>query len=308
MSELFPERYPQFDKQGHRNVIFVRGNMPGRRDAGKIWQVAYDKFLKGFGLIQCSYDPRVFYLVASDGTIIAAIHVDDSRLTFKGKIIERYRAAWAKEFNEELEPLGDTDFAGLRYLFEGEGEARHCKITCTGIIKRLGELLAEHEFPRSYSTETPMTPDDLGKLAQRPGPNNMLRPDLLAPARKIAGTIGFIVTKVRIDGYLVFCIIARYLSEKRLARQAWICLLRLGHYLVATIELPLILRRTPPGTEMITFVDSAKGNVDSGRSQGGFFCCFPGSGALCWSSSAPSLTADSSSARNCTRQHAVQRQ
>ena len=47
---------------------------------------------------------------------------------------------------------------------------------------------------------------------------------------------------------------------------------------------------------MIAFVDSAKSNVDSGRSQGGFFCCFPGSGALCWSSSAPSLTADSSSA------------
>jgi hypothetical protein len=99
--------------------------------------------------------PFIHLLRLPDGTIITAIHVDDSRLTFKGKIIERYRTAWAKEFNEELEPLGDTDFAGLRYLFEGEGEARHCKITCTGIIKRLGELLAEHEFPLSYSTETP---------------------------------------------------------------------------------------------------------------------------------------------------------
>jgi hypothetical protein len=279
LSELFPEQYPQFDAQGHRNVIFVKGNMPGRRDAGKTWQVANDKFLKGFGLVQCSYDPRVFYLVASDGTIIAVIHVDDSRLTYKGKIIERYRAAWAKEFNEELEPLGDTDFTGLRYLFEGEGQARHCKITCIGIIKRLGELLAEHDFPRSHSTETPMTPDDLGKLSQEPGPNNKLRPELLAPARQIAGTIGFIVTQVRIDGYLVFCIIAHYLSEKRLTYQVWVCLLRLGHYLVATIELPLILHRTPPGTEMITFVDSAKGNVDSGRSQGGFFCFVPGSAA-----------------------------
>ena len=141
-----------------------------------------------------------------------------------------------------------------------------------------------------------MTPDDLGKLAQKPGPANKLRPELLAPARQIAGTIGFIVTQVRIDGYLVFCIIARYLSEKRLTQQAWICLLRLGHNLVATIELPLILRRSPPGAEMLAFVDSAKGNVDGGRSQGGFFCCFPGSGALCWSSSAPSQTADSSSA------------
>ena len=35
LSELFPEQYPQFDVQGHRNVIFVKGNMPGSRDAGK---------------------------------------------------------------------------------------------------------------------------------------------------------------------------------------------------------------------------------------------------------------------------------
>jgi hypothetical protein len=65
----------------------------------------------------------------------------------------------------------------------------------------------------------------------------------------------------------VFCIVARYLSEKRLTQQAWTCLLRLGHYLVATIELPLILRRSPTGAEMLAFVDSAKGNVDGGRSQ-----------------------------------------
>ena len=91
-----------------------------------------------------------------------------------------------------------------------------------------------------------MTPDELGKLAQKPGLANKLRPELLAPARQIAGTIGFIVTQVRIDGYLGFCIVARYLNEKRLTKHAWICLLRLGHYLVATIELPLILRCSPP--------------------------------------------------------------
>ena len=47
---------------------------------------------------------------------------------------------------------------------------------------------------------------------------------------------------------------------------------------------------------MLAFVDSARGNVDGGRSQGGFFYCFPGNGVLCWSSLAPSQTADSSSA------------
>ena len=65
-----------------------------------------------------------------------------------------------------------------------------------------------------------MTPDDLGKLAQKPSPNNKLCLELLAPARQIAGTIGFIVTLVRINGYLVFCMVARCLNEKRFTYQA----------------------------------------------------------------------------------------
>ena len=35
LSELFPEQYLQFDAQGHRNVIFVKGNMPGKTGCRK---------------------------------------------------------------------------------------------------------------------------------------------------------------------------------------------------------------------------------------------------------------------------------
>ena len=115
-------------------------------------------------------------------------------------------------------------------------------------------------------------------------------------ARQIAGAIGFAVTAERIDGYVVFCIITRFLNEARIRLKVWTCLVRLGHYLVATIDLPLTLRRVPAGTEMVAFVDSAHGNLAGGRSQGGFFCCFPGSGALCWSSSAPASPSESSTA------------
>ena len=48
----------------------------------------------------------------------------------------------------------------------------------------------------------------------------MLRPELLTPARKIAGTIGACLSpQVRIDGSQVLCIVARCLSEKRLTSQ-----------------------------------------------------------------------------------------
>ena len=67
--------------------------MPGRRDAGKIWQETYDEFLTGFGLVPTSFDPRCFCLSNDDGDLIALIHVDDSRMTFTGIIIVRYRNA-----------------------------------------------------------------------------------------------------------------------------------------------------------------------------------------------------------------------
>ena len=38
LTEVNPSRYPQWDPiTGRRNIILVTGNMPGRRDAGKIW-------------------------------------------------------------------------------------------------------------------------------------------------------------------------------------------------------------------------------------------------------------------------------
>ena len=48
----------------------------------------------------------------------------------------------------------------------------------------------------------------------------MLRPELLAPARKIAGTIGACLSpKCASTAYQVLWIVARYSSEKRLTSQ-----------------------------------------------------------------------------------------
>jgi hypothetical protein len=33
---------------GSRNLLFIGGNMPGRRDGGRIWQARFDAFLRGY--------------------------------------------------------------------------------------------------------------------------------------------------------------------------------------------------------------------------------------------------------------------
>ena len=42
--------YPAFDSQGRRNILEIVGNMPGRREAGRIWQTRLDRFYGCSGL------------------------------------------------------------------------------------------------------------------------------------------------------------------------------------------------------------------------------------------------------------------
>jgi len=141
-----------------------------------------------------------------------------------------------------------------------------------------------------------MATDAPRDLLLPPSAANPLRPDLLTAARRIGGTVGFVVTMVKAEAYLAFCILSRYLNEQRLTFYAFECLLRLGHYLVTTKDLALTLRWVPAGTELEAWVDSSLGGIADGRSQGGAFGCFRSSGALFWTSSAPSTAADASGA------------
>ena len=64
--------------------------------------------------------PRCFVLASHDCMLILHVHVDDGRLTYTTRIAcDRYRQAWAKEFDEALGPLGETDFTGLRHSLIG---------------------------------------------------------------------------------------------------------------------------------------------------------------------------------------------
>jgi hypothetical protein len=54
----FPTRTPS----GAHALFYIRGNVPGRCDAGKIWDQVYTKFLLDYGLQQSLVDRCMFYL------------------------------------------------------------------------------------------------------------------------------------------------------------------------------------------------------------------------------------------------------
>ena len=96
-------------------------------------------------------------------------------------------------------------------------------------MDNLAAELARHEFSPHLSTSAPLAGDALTKLRAGPSISNPLVPSMVTPARRIIGTVGFIVG-VRPDARFAFCVLARHVNETTLTDYAWHEILRLGHY------------------------------------------------------------------------------
>ena len=275
LADLFPE-YPLRGPDGP-NFLLVTGNMPGRCDAGRIWQLRFDQFLRGYGLTQLLTDRRVWVRHDEHGTLIVHDHVDDSRLTATTEAARvRFHEAWALEFGETIEtrPLS-PDFTGLRHT---RVDSFTTSISCEGVIRRLEILLESHPRPTLACTY-PLAAQALSRLTEGPTERYPLVPHLAEAVAPILGTIGFITGIVRADGYFGYCVLSRHATPERITGFVYDCILRLGHYLVNTRHLCLNL--TTPALEQHadgsssldlfeTYVDSSHGNAEDGLSYGGF--------------------------------------
>jgi hypothetical protein len=300
--------YTTYGADGTRNVLLIQGNMPGRADAGNIWQKRFDTFLRGYGLRQLATDRRVWVLKSVRGILIIHDHVDDSRLTCTTpEARSHFYLAWAAEFNSapESSELNEA-FTGLRHREVRPGAT---EITCKAVIHSLVDLIAP--FKEFFSLTIPAAPlphSALKLLREQPEHQAEIRPDLIPHAQKIAGTIGFIVTSVRPDAYFAYCVLAAYVNGTRMSELAFRLLIRIARYLTHTIHLGLTLispppaplgglTSPPPGLDFYsTYVDSAHGNAPNGLSYGGFIILCDGGGALAWKCLAPAAGDDSTGA------------
>ena len=280
--------FPTHDARGNRNMLVIEGNMPGRADAGKIWQTRFNRFLVSYGLRRLITDRRVWVLKSALGTIIIHDHVDDSRLTSTTAAARsHFYRAWALEFNSPPESAElSKDFTGLRHH---QLDALTTEISCGAVIRSLNDLVAPYtEFWSTRNHDTPLPVDGLKLLEYPPDKHNTLRPDLLPYAQKIAGAIGFIVNAVRPDAYFAYCVLAGYVNVNMLTEMAFRLLIRIGRYIAHTKDLTLTMRSVPPskdGTRTCldlfrANVDSSHGNAPGGRSYGGFVLTCVGGGAL----------------------------
>ena len=197
----------------------------------------------------------------------------------------------------------DPDFVGVKRTVTGPQTIEY---TCLGIIESLHELVKPYPMMAGWTDEWPMGPNATRELRMPPDDDNPLVPLLVPIARRIAGTIGFVATKARPDSYFGFCVMAKYVNERRLTRRGFLHLLRLAWYLVRTKDLPLVIHAASArpdgqawGTEGMfrAYVDSSHGNAEDGQSYGGFIIMHNGGGAIAWKCLAQDFIADSPSAQ-----------
>jgi hypothetical protein len=301
--------YPEKNADGTRNLLRITGNMPGRCDAGRIWQARFDTFLRRYGLRQLITDPRVWVVSNSMGTLIVHDHVDDSRLTSNSDALRsHFYRAWGAEFNSPPEPAElSENFTGLRHQRVGPYTVA---ISCLGVIRQLEDLIAAHPPLNGARFDVPLPVDALARLREGPTPSSPLCPEHLELAQRLAGTIGFVTTMTRPDAHFAYCTLSRYLSEPRLTTRVFSYLVRVARYLTTTKRMCLHLTAPPivnGGLDLFSiYADSSHGNGENGVSLGGFVLLCRGregaegarrgGGAIAWKCEAPEEGDDSSGA------------
>ncbi len=132
--------YPERNPDGSRNLLLITGNMPGRCDAGRIWQARNDEFLLGYGFRQLETDRgQTDVGLGSDegpGVLVLHDHVDDSRLTGNtARILSHFYQAWRAAFNSLPEPTElSENFTGLRHQRVGPHTV---EVSCLGVLRSL---------------------------------------------------------------------------------------------------------------------------------------------------------------------------
>jgi hypothetical protein len=295
--------------------------MPGRCDAGRIWQRELDAFLRDFGLRQLLTDRRVWVLSNNLGSLIIHDHVDDSRLTYTTQAAcDAFHTAWAVRFRQKMEgtPVSE-DFTGLRHH---RLDDYTISISCEGVIRRLEKTLKPYPMLPNEHCDWPLTTRAFQRLRDRLRTRSTETDNLdpLAPhhahaAQTILGSEGFITGLVRADGFFAYSVLSRLAQPETLTHATFRCIVLLGHYLVSTRHLALHV--TPPPLTIVdggatgldlfsTYVDASNGNWLDGSGFGGIVLATNrdpradpsafGGGALSWACVAPRAGDDRSGA------------
>ena len=230
--------FPEVDENGDRLYYRILKNIPGRRDAGRIWAEHYDRFLLAQGFTQSIVELRLFYKHLPDGKIfIVGVYVDDNwTLCDDDAEWDRFLSDWRAAFVESSNVLeAENDFCGVRYDDKPDGSL---ELSCGKLLAELESML--RDFPEPAGTETPMLYDSLQRMRET---GEAVLEDRVPAARALVGLGLFVVRGARPDGLFAGIAVSQHIANN-LTPYVWECVLRWAYYLVGTKHLRLVFH--PP--------------------------------------------------------------
>ena len=156
--------FPEVDSEGRKVRYQVVRNVPGRQDAGCIWQSRYDQFMLGQMFTQSIVDRRVFYRRLPDGKLfVIGVYVDDNWIICDDDAVwDEFHAAWKREFDESDNVVqAADDFCGIRTedLLGGA-----VALSSKKLLLSLHDMIKVYPCPSHVAT--PMLPDSLMRMRE----------------------------------------------------------------------------------------------------------------------------------------------
>ena len=291
--------YPSRDVNGRLNFFRVDGNIPGRQDAGAIWEREYDAWLLDQGFAQSIVDRRVFFKyidndLGDPGLFVLGIYVDDNFVHVENKAEwKSFYAAWSTRFPESSNTLvASNDFLGVSYDYRPDGTV---VCSCGKLLAHLRFLLSDHviDIP---SFDTPLPADVLPRLREGPSVDNpLMDKSYVSAARRMTGVALYATRVLRAD--VNFAIVAlSAVIVTNLTKHNWHALLRVICFLVFSSDVCLVFPPSPLGDacDFLCSCDSSCINAPTvsedddaadasgplGGSYGGYALFHPGKGAF----------------------------
>ena len=295
---------PERNADGERNWFEITGNVPGLRDAGRVWAADCDAFLLGEGFVKSIVDRRVFIKQLGpergDKLFVIGVYVDDYWTYCEDDAVwDDFYAKWSSRYTASATvSQAGNDFCGISYSDLPDGSL---SLTSGKLITSMEQLLVD--YPAAETFDTPMAADALTRIRVPASADNPHLANKVSAARSILGLGLFIVRGVRTDCQFPALALSSYIVYN-LTKVVWEALLRWAHYLVQTKHMAFILRPPPPAKrnfEACSDSSLINGPVTTvampdvaASSYGGFALFFLGSGAFLVECFSPRRLTDSS--------------
>ena len=250
--------YPQYNERGEKLCAQLLKNMPGRREAGKIFGDFYRNKLLGWNFKEGIVDRRVFYKLTPGPLprrmgVLLGVHVDDNLcLVADRQVYAEFKAQWSKVFKSSQTAKNPAlvSFAGLNFrridgstISIGGGEE-----IMDSLETALDAAQSFGTWPAALHDDVPMAADALPKLrAPAPEGEHPAESAHHSLARTLLGICGWATGQWRPEAWFAFIAISQQISTN-FTRAVWRCLVQACSYLRRTRHYRLTFRRAlPPG-------------------------------------------------------------